>query len=160
MSKKKAIKVLLIGDASVGKTCIFKSFSKKPYNDQTTTTVGVDFVFEDVEVDGETIKLQLWDTAGHERFDTITTSYYRGAHGIILCSSCDNLKSFQSIDKWIRKVNENEQKAIIFLVQTKCDILEGDREVSESDFKFRALNRMCALNLMFSRFSRNNVYEK
>ncbi|KAL0387244.1 UNVERIFIED_CONTAM: Ras-related protein RABD1 [Sesamum radiatum] len=84
-------KLLLIGDSSVGKSCLLLRFADDSYVDSYISTIGVDFKIRTVELDGKTIKLQIWDTAGQERFRTITSSYYRGAHGIIcLQASCGN----------------------------------------------------------------------
>ncbi|PPD70709.1 hypothetical protein GOBAR_DD32405 [Gossypium barbadense] len=77
-------KLLLIGDSSVGKSCLLLRFADDSYVDSYISTIGVDFKIRTVELDGKTIKLQIWDTAGQERFRTITSSYYRGAHGIII----------------------------------------------------------------------------
>ncbi|PWS22812.1 hypothetical protein DKP78_16425, partial [Enterococcus faecium] len=77
-------KLLLIGDSGVGKSCLLLRFADDSYLDSYISTIGVDFKIRTVEQDGKTIKLQIWDTAGQERFRTITSSYYRGAHGIII----------------------------------------------------------------------------
>ncbi|MED6138054.1 Ras- protein RABD2a [Stylosanthes scabra] len=82
-------KLLLIGDSGVGKSCLLLRFADDSYIESYISTIGVDFKIRTVEQDGKTIKLQIWDTAGQERFRTITSSYYRGAHGII-CDLASN----------------------------------------------------------------------
>uniref|UniRef100_A0A3P9PQ14 small monomeric GTPase n=1 Tax=Poecilia reticulata TaxID=8081 RepID=A0A3P9PQ14_POERE len=77
-------KLLLIGDSGVGKTCVLFRFSDDAFNTTFISTIGIDFKIKTVELQGKKIKLQIWDTAGQERFHTITTSYYRGAMGIML----------------------------------------------------------------------------
>ncbi|VDP22152.1 unnamed protein product [Heligmosomoides polygyrus] len=85
-------KLLLIGDSGVGKTCILYRFSDDAFNTTFISTIGIDFKIKTIELRGKKIKLQIWDTAGQERFHTITTSYYRGAMGIMLHASEDVVK--------------------------------------------------------------------
>ena len=97
-------KLLLIGDSGVGKTCIVFRFSDDVFNTSFISTIGIDFKIKTVEMKGKRIKLQIWDTAGQERFHTITTSYYRGAMGIMLVYAVNNSKSFDNISKWLRNI--------------------------------------------------------
>ena len=77
-------KLLLIGDSGVGKSCLLLRFADDTYTESYISTIGVDFKIRTIELDGKTIKLQIWDTAGQERFRTITSTYYRGTHGVIV----------------------------------------------------------------------------
>uniref|UniRef100_A0A0E0GVN0 Uncharacterized protein n=2 Tax=Oryza TaxID=4527 RepID=A0A0E0GVN0_ORYNI len=92
------IKLLLIGDSGVGKSCLLLRFSDGSFTTSFITTIGIDFKIRTVELDGKRIKLQIWDTAGQERFRTITTAYYRGAMGILLVYDVTDESSFNSID--------------------------------------------------------------
>ena len=76
--------MLLIGSSGVGKSSLLVRFADDMFTDNFMPTIGVDFKIKTIEVDGKKIKLQIWDTAGQERFKTITASYYKGAHGIIV----------------------------------------------------------------------------
>ncbi|XP_047315005.1 ras-related protein RIC1 [Impatiens glandulifera] len=123
-------KLLLIGDSGVGKSCLLLRFADDSYLDSYISTIGVDFKIRTVEHEGKSIKLQIWDTAGQERFRTITSSYYRGAHGIIVVYDVTEQESFNNVKQWLSEIdryaNENVNK---LLVGNKCD-LEENREVS------------------------------
>lgn len=99
-------KILLIGDSGVGKTCILCRFSDDSFNPSFISTIGIDFKMKTIELNGKKIKLQIWDTAGQERFYTITSTYYRGAMGIMLVYDMTDGKSFDSIGKWLRNIDE------------------------------------------------------
>ncbi|KAK2515377.1 Rab10 [Columba livia] len=84
---------------------------------------GIDFKIKTVELQGKKIKLQIWDTAGQERFHTITTSYYRGAMGIMLVYDITNAKSFENISKWLRNIDEHANEDVErMLLGNKCDM--------------------------------------
>ena len=97
-------KILLIGDSGAGKSSILQRFSDDCFAATFITTIGVDFRIKTIDIRGDRIKLQIWDTAGQERFHTITTSYYRGAMGIMLVYDITNAKSFDNIAKWLRTI--------------------------------------------------------
>jgi Ras-related protein Rab-8A len=90
------IKLLLIGDSGVGKSCLLLRFSDDTFTTSFITTIGIDFKIRIIELDNRLIKLQIWDTAGQERFRTITTAYYRGAMGILLVYDVTDESSFNS----------------------------------------------------------------
>lgn len=123
-------KLLLIGDSGVGKSCLLLRFADDTYTESYITTIGVDFKIRTVEIDGKTIKLQIWDTAGQERFRTITSSYYRGAHGIIVVYDVTDAESFNNVKQWLHEIDryasENVNK---LLVGNKSD-LASKRAVS------------------------------
>ncbi|CAK9293172.1 unnamed protein product [Gordionus sp. m RMFG-2023] len=139
-------KILLIGDSGVGKTCLLFRFSDDAFNTTFIATIGIDFKIKTIEIDGKKIKLQIWDTAGHERFRTITTAYYRGAMGILLVYDITNEKSFDNIKNWIRNIeehttthNSNFNKDISspssnvekIICGNKCDVPAQLRQVSK-----------------------------
>jgi Ras-related protein Rab-10 len=122
-------KLLLIGDSGVGKTCLLFRFSDDAFNTTFISTIGIDFKIKTVELGGKKIKLQIWDTAGQERFHTITTSYYRGAMGIMLVYDVTNAKTFDNISKWLRNIAEHAtQEVEKMILGNKCD-MEDKRQV-------------------------------
>lgn len=110
-------KLLLIGDSGVGKSCLLLRFADDTYVESYISTIGVDFKIRTVELDGKTIKLQIWDTAGQERFRTITSSYYRGAHGIIIVYDVTDQESFNNVKQWLNEIDryasENVNKLLV-----------------------------------------------
>jgi len=124
-------KLLLIGDSGVGKTCILFRFSEDAFNTTFISTIGIDFKIKTIELRGKKIKLQIWDTAGQERFHTITTSYYRGAMGIMLVYDITNAKSFDNIAKWLRNIDEHANEDVErMILGNKCD-MDDKRVISK-----------------------------
>jgi Ras-related protein Rab-8A len=123
------IKLLLIGDSGVGKSCLLLRFSDDSFTTSFITTIGIDFKIKTIELDGKRIKLQIWDTAGQERFRTITTAYYRGAMGILLVYDVTDEQSFQNIRNWIRNIEQHAADNVDrVLIGNKCD-MESDKVV-------------------------------
>ncbi|KAL0717027.1 hypothetical protein Bca4012_066349 [Brassica carinata] len=119
-------KLLLIGDSSVGKSCLLLRFADDAYIDSYISTIGVDFKIRTIEQDGKTIKLQIWDTAGQERFRTITSSYYRGAHGIIIVYDCTEMESFNNVKQWLSEIDRYANDSVCkLLIGNKNDMVES-----------------------------------
>lgn len=116
-------KLLLIGDSGVGKSSLLLRFSDDAYELNYSSTIGVDFKIRTIELDGKQIKLQIWDTAGQERFRTITSSYYRGAHGIIIVYDVTDQESFDSVKNWLGEIDRNASEGVHkLLVGNKSDM--------------------------------------
>lgn len=124
------VKLLLIGDSGVGKSCLLLRFSDDSFTTSFITTIGIDFKIRTIELDGKRIKLQIWDTAGQERFRTITTAYYRGAMGILLVYDVTDESSFNNIKNWIRNIEQHASDNVNkILVGNKADMDESKRAV-------------------------------
>jgi Ras-related protein Rab-8A len=129
------VKLLMIGDSGVGKTCLLLRYANDSFSPTFITTIGIDFKIKNVEVDGTRIKLQIWDTAGQERFRTITTSYFRGAQGILLVYDVTDRRSFESIRNWINQIQQHADVHVNkILVGNKCDML-NEKVVSTDEGK-------------------------
>mmetsp|Transcript_7667 Transcript_7667/g.9503 ORF Transcript_7667/g.9503 Transcript_7667/m.9503 type:complete len:209 (-) Transcript_7667:59-685(-) len=123
------LKLLLIGDSAVGKSCLLLRFADDTFTDTYVSTIGVDFKIRTITVDGKPVKLQIWDTAGQERFRTITASYYRGAHGIVLVYDVTDEKTFKNVRNWLNECDRFTSEYVNkLLIGNKCD-LEAQRKV-------------------------------
>jgi len=125
------IKLLLIGDSGVGKSCLLLRFCDDAWTPSFITTIGIDFKIRTIELDGKRIKLQIWDTAGQERFRTITTAYYRGAMGILLVFDLTDERSFNNVRTWHSNVEQHATEGVNkILIGNKCDWEESKKVVS------------------------------
>jgi GTPase SAR1 family protein len=142
MSEKNStqLKLLLIGDSAVGKTSLLLRYMDDKFSQSFVSTIGIDFKVKQTSIDGQNVRMQIWDTAGQERFRTITTSYFRGAHGILLAFDLTERRTFLSVENWVRQItdhlkaqgsNDGDEKqedggddVALILVGTKSDMVE------------------------------------
>ena len=123
------IKLLLIGDSGVGKSCLLLRYADDTFTSSFITTIGIDFKIKSILIDDSKVKLQIWDTAGQERFRTITTAYYRGAMGILLVYDVADENSFFNVKNWMKQIDQNAAENVNrVLIGNKCDL--DERKVS------------------------------
>ncbi|CAG08873.1 unnamed protein product, partial [Tetraodon nigroviridis] len=122
-------KVIVVGDVSVGKTCLISRFCKGFFEKNYKATIGVDFEMERFEVLGVPFSVQLWDTAGQERFKCIASTYYRGAQAIIVVFDLSSVTSLAHARQWLEDaMKENDPSSVLlFLVGTKKDLSSPDQ---------------------------------
>lgn len=128
------IKLLLMGDSGTGKSCILLRFCDDKFAEDEAATIGVDFRFKYLDNFGgrERIKLTIWDTAGQERFRSLTSSYYRGAQGVILVYDVTRRETFDSLkNTWLKELEiyADLNDLVLMIVGNKID-LENERQVS------------------------------
>ena len=131
MEKKEPhFKVLVLGDPSVGKSCFLIRYTDDTFQDVYLSTIGMDCKYKDVVLEEDkSIRLQIWDTAGQDRFRSITKNLYKGASGIMLIYDITNRKSFDNVKTWVNSIREEvSNKVVIVLVGNKVD-LEKKRQV-------------------------------
>lgn len=132
------IKVVFIGDSSVGKTNILSRFCKDEFMMNSQSTIGVEFASKTINVEDKNIKVQIWDTAGQERFKSITNTYYYRAQGALVVFDMTKYSSFESVDKWISEIKQYAGKdVVIILVGNKSD-LKQVRVVTSEEAKAKA----------------------
>ena len=134
--KELLYKILLLGDSSVGKTCFLMRYADNTFQEIHMSTIGLDYKLKNVQLDdGKIVKIQIWDTAGQDRFRSITKNYYKGAHGIILIYDVTSRKTFENIQNWVTQIKEEvSEKVNIILVGNKIDD-ENNRKVSSEEGK-------------------------
>ncbi|KAM9314380.1 ras-related protein Rab-3D-like [Pholidichthys leucotaenia] len=129
------LKLLIIGNSSVGKTSFLFRFADDSFTSAFVSTVGIDFKVKTIYRNNKRIKLQIWDTAGQERYRTITTAYYRGAMGFLLMYEITSQESFCAVQDWATQIKTySSDSAKVVLVGNKVD-LEDDRQVPTEDAK-------------------------
>eukprot|EP00992_Anisonema_acinus_P005449 TRINITY_DN1815_c0_g1_i1.p1 TRINITY_DN1815_c0_g1~~TRINITY_DN1815_c0_g1_i1.p1 ORF type:complete len:197 (-),score=31.19 TRINITY_DN1815_c0_g1_i1:22-612(-) len=127
------IKFLIVGDCAVGKSSLLVRFSDGNFTESYISTIGIDFKLREADIEGRRCKIQLWDTAGQERFRTITSAYYRGAHGIVLVYDVTNRNSFENVSYWMKHIEKYSSENVnCILVGNKIDE-SSKREVSRSE---------------------------
>lgn len=127
-------KILIIGDSGVGKSCLMLRFTDDTFNEKQLATIGVDFKVKYMKEQGKKLKLAVWDTAGQERFRTLTSSYYRGAQGVILVYDVTQRETFDNLRHWLDEVrtHSTNENAIKMLVANKVDLV-NDQMVSRAE---------------------------
>ena len=122
-------KLIIVGDTGVGKTNIIGKYIADSFNENTKSTVGVEFFTKSFKINEDYIKMEIWDTAGQERYKSITSAYYKGSNGALLVYDITRTVTFDDIEKWINEVKDVVEGELKFvLVGNKCD-LTSERKV-------------------------------
>ncbi|KAI9496148.1 small GTPase [Zychaea mexicana] len=124
-------KLVLIGDSGVGKSNLLSRFTTNEFNLESKSTIGVEFATKNIEIDKHTIKAQIWDTSGQERYRAITGAYYRGAVGALVVYDITRQQSFQNVMHWLKELRDHaSQEIVIMLIGNKVDLAETSRAVT------------------------------
>jgi len=132
MRKALTYKLVLLGDAGVGKTALAVQFVKGQFNEFTESTIGASFMNQTVTLPDETlIKFQIWDTAGQERFHSLAPMYYRGAQAAIVVFDITNRNSFEKAQEWVKELQQQgDANVVVAFVGNKCD-MANQRKVTQ-----------------------------
>jgi small GTP-binding protein len=133
----KLFKIVIVGDAGVGKTNLLMRYTKGEFSENSRATIGVGFGHKDIEIDNKNIRLQIWDTAGQERFRATPSAYYRGAHGALIVFDLCDRESYDKITVlhgWIEELTKySTQNSVKLLVGNKVDQASSCREVTTNE---------------------------
>ena len=133
----KSIKVIFLGDSNVGKSSIIERIKKNTFNINQRATISLEHHNLIIQIDSYIIRLQIWDTAGQEKFNSITSSYYKSTDVVIFVYSINSRNSFERITQWAKQVDDNSSKdeqQLRFLIGNKSD-LNSDRQVTLAEGK-------------------------
>ena len=130
------LKIVLIGESSVGKTSIINQFIEKTFQEYLQSTVGGTFNSKLIRCEdlNKTLKLEIWDTAGQERYRSITKTYYSSSQGLVFIYDITKRETFDNLDEWINNAKEslgNENNYLIFLIGNKLDLAEENPDKRE-----------------------------
>ena len=125
------LKVVLLGDSGVGKTNLISRYVTNKFDEDTKSTIGVEFFCKTYKVNNDKIiKVEIWDTAGQERYKSITSVYYKGSKGAFIVYDITSRKSFDNIDKWINEIKEkNANEVKLIIIGNKIDLI-NERQVT------------------------------
>lgn len=122
-------KIVIVGDSGVGKTCFLISFVKESYHAEYKATIGIDFATKLIEIDEKLVRLQIWDTAGQEKYRTLTSNYFKGVDAVIMIYDVTRISTFENISYWSKVVKEKTSEGtIVALVANMID--KSNRQVS------------------------------
>ena len=130
-------KLILIGNSGVGKSSILQRYIQKVFQESFASTIGVDFFMKSINLGDKSIKLQLWDTAGTEKFRSITTGYYRGADAAFVVFDLSSKSSFKNLNEWIEtyyKYSNPDVEKNVVLIGNKSDLVDK-REVTKEEIE-------------------------
>ncbi|XP_048744976.1 ras-related protein Rab-24-like isoform X2 [Ostrea edulis] len=142
------MKLVILGNNNTGKTCLLKRYLHNTFQDGAEPTIGAAFVSKKIQALGKRVTLNIWDTAGSERYQSMAKMYYRGARAAILCYDLTDKSSFEKIRYWVGELQENEQYCRMYICGTKKDLIDNDpnaRAVSENEAQVIAEDLQTAL---------------
>lgn len=128
-------KILILGDSSVGKSSLLMRFTEGVFSANLATTVGIDYKLKKVKLEDLEIKLQIWDTAGQEKYRALAQNYYKNSMGVLLVFDLTDANSFENVRNWVRQIKNHAGENICkLLIANKAD-MKDDRKVSEEEIK-------------------------
>eukprot|EP00898_Chlorokybus_atmophyticus_P003167 jgi/Chlat1/3851/Chrsp26S04154 len=135
------IKVVLLGKQSVGKSCLVERYLHHKFDAAQKSTIGAAFGAKRVVTGMKTMTLGIWDTAGAERFESLSKVYYHSARAAILCFDCTDVSSFEKLKFWVQELLDAENMCKLYIAMTKCDLLSEGKPRQVSDEELRAYAR-------------------
>ena len=146
MTFEQKCQLLIVGDAAVGKSSILRRFAQNTFNQEYLSTLGIDYFTKDIKINNKVIHVKIWDTAGEERYRSLTQSFLKNGEGILIVFALNNKTSFDSLKFWmdsIQNILDSQEREIpAIILGNKLD-LENGREVDKEEAKEFAKNKNC-----------------
>jgi len=132
------VKLVMVGDSGVGKSCLLEKFLDETSTNNFISTIGVDIKTRSITLNNKTIKIQVWDTGGQQRYRPVLASCYRNAGGVIMVFDVTNRKTFLNIKQWVVEVDEFSEGSNVtrILVGNKADLSDRREVEYESAAEF------------------------
>jgi small GTP-binding protein len=128
-----SLKVIVLGDAGVGKSSLTNKATKNIFDDKYTATVGFEFFTFNIKINDKIVKLQIWDTCGQELYRSLITNFYRNSSLAIIVYAVNHKDSFNDVDMWLRELRTHSSPDVkVFLIGNKID-LESERQISTEE---------------------------
>lgn len=136
-------KIVLIGDSGVGKSNLLSRFTRDEFLLESRSTIGVEFATKSTTINGKVIKVQIWDTAGQEKYRAITTTYYRHAVGALLVYDISKRVTFESLERWLQEMRDHADASIVIMVVgNKSDLKSQTATLSDEALAFAEKNNL------------------
>ncbi|GAB5034081.1 ras-related protein rab-5c-like [Nannochloropsis oceanica] len=132
-TRAREIKLVLLGDSGVGKSSLVLRFVTQSFKPYSESTIGASFMSKVVELDGQTVKVQIWDTAGQEKYHSLAPMYYRGAAAAVVVYDLTRAESFATLQRWVSELRERNPKDMEIMIAGNKNDLESERQVARSD---------------------------
>lgn len=129
------IQLILIGESSVGKTALLFQYNQKVFSNKSLSTVGVEYFTKEEKIDDKLIRIKFWDTAGQEKYKSLTQNFFKNADGVIIVYDITRRETFDKVNEWMKSIKEHTDKdrnIQKILVGNKID-LKDERQVDESE---------------------------
>lgn len=150
-------KIILIGEATVGKSSIILQYFENRFEENIPNTIGTAFLTKNIDRDDTCLKMNVWDTCGQERFMAIASIYYKDANVILLALDSTNEKSLEQAEKYLEEIHSNASSSCsLILIVNKIDLLPGYREEQEIDERLKS---KCEFYDQIKKFKNNNNFD-
>jgi len=125
MASHPIVKIVFLGDGSVGKTALVRRFCENRFEESRVMTIGVDFQVKEMVIENQPVKLSIWDVAGQDRFQFVRENFYRGSQAAALVYDCTQPETFEHLRRWVEEIRAFAPRVPFVMVANKQDLEES-----------------------------------